>query len=64
MTPLVDNAASMKEALTRIENSMVEQSEQMPIRMSGLERAFPVERESLQEEINCNRQEVKGAKNV
>ena len=37
---------------------MGEQSEQMSIRMSELERAVHVERESLREEINRNRQEV------
>ena len=66
MTPslvssLVDNGASMEGALTRIVNSMGEQSEQMAIRMSELERAVHVERESLREEINRNRQELKNA---
>ena len=37
---------------------MGEQSEQMSIRKSELERAVHVERESLREEINRNRQEV------
>ena len=35
-----------------------QQNEQMSIRMSELERAVHVERESLREEINCNRQEA------
>ena len=58
VTSLVDNGATMEEALTRIMDSMGEQSEQMSKRMSELERAVHVERESLREEINHNRQEV------
>ena len=58
VTPLVDNGASMEEGLTRVVNSMGEQSEQMSIRMSELERAVHVEREYPQEEINRNRQKV------
>ena len=38
--------------------SIGEQNEQMSIRMSELERAVDVERESLRKEINRNRQEV------
>ena len=57
VTPLVDNGASIEEALTRIVVSMGEQSEQMSIRMSELERAVHVERESMREESNRNRQE-------
>ena len=38
VTPLVDNGASMEEPLTIIVDSMGEQSEQMSIRMSELER--------------------------
>ena len=38
--------------------SIGEQNEQMSIRMSELERAGHIERESLREEINRNRQEV------
>ena len=38
--------------------SIGEESEQMSIKMSELERAVHVERESLREEINRNRQEV------
>ena len=56
--PLVDNGASIEEALTNIVGSIGEQNEQMSIRMSELERAVHVERESLREEINRNRQEV------
>ena len=54
VTPLVDNGASIEEALTNIG----EQNEQMSLRMSELERAVHVERESLREEINRNRQEI------
>ena len=56
--PLVDNGASIEEALTNIVGSIGEQNEQMSLRMSELERAVHVERESLREEINRNRQEV------
>ena len=56
--PLVDNGASIEEALTHIVDSIGEQIEQMSIRMSELERAVHVERESLREEINRNRQEI------
>ena len=58
MTPLVDNGASIKEALTNIVDNIGEQIEQMSLRMSELERAVHVERESLREEINRNRQEI------
>ena len=47
VTPLVDNGSSMEEALTRIVGSMGEESEQMSIKMSELERAVHVLRESL-----------------
>ena len=56
--PLVENGASLEEALNNIVGSIGEQNEQMSIRMSELERAVHVERESLREEINRNRQEV------
>ena len=56
--PLVENGASLEEALNKIVGSIGEQNEQMSIRMSELERAVHVERESLREEINRNRQEV------
>ena len=55
-TSLMDNGASMEEALTRIVDSLGEHNEQISIRMSDLERAVNVERESLREEINRNRQ--------
>ena len=58
VTPLVDNGAALEEALNNIVDSLGEQNEQMSIRMSELERAVHIERESLQEEINRNRQEV------
>ena len=58
VTPLVDNEASIEEALTNIVGSIGEQAEQMSIRMSDSERAVHVERESLREEINRKRQEV------
>ena len=62
MTPLVDNGASIEEALTNIVGSRGEQNEQMSLRMSELEIAVHVERENLWEEINCNRQEVSRSK--
>ena len=58
VTPLVENGASLEEALNNIVGSIGEQNEQMSIRMSELERAVHIERESLREEINRNRQEV------
>ena len=58
VTPLVDKRASIEEALTSIVDSIGEQNEQMSLRMSGLERAVHIERESLREEINRNRQKV------
>ena len=58
LTPLVENGASLEEALINIVGSIGEQNEQMTIRMSELGRAVHVERESLREEINRNRQEV------
>ena len=58
VTPLVDNGVALEEALNSIVGSIGEQNEQMSIRMSELERAVHVERESLREEINRNRQEV------
>ena len=58
VTPLVDNGVSIEEALTNIVGTIGEQNEQMSIRMSELERAVHVERESLRKEINRNRQEV------
>ena len=58
VTPLVDNGASWKESLTKILDNTVKQNEQMSIRMSELERAVYVERESLREQISRKRQEV------
>ena len=58
VTPLVDNGAELEEALNNIVGSIGEQNEQMSIRMSELERAVHIERESLREEINRIRQEV------
>ena len=58
VTPLVDTGVALEEALINIVDKLGEQNEQMSIRMSELERAVRVERESLREEINRNRQEV------
>ena len=58
VTPLVDNGTALEEAFNNIVGSIGEQNEQMSIRMSELERAVHIERESLREEINRNRQEV------
>ena len=58
VTPLKENGVSIEEALTNIVGSIGEQNEQMFIRMSELERAVHVERASLREEINRNRQEA------
>ena len=58
VTPLMDNGAALEEALNNIVGSLGEQNEQMSIGMSELERAVHIERESLREEINRNRQEV------
>ena len=58
VTPLVNNGAALEEALNNIVDSLGEQNEQMSIRMSELERAVHIERESLREEINRKRQEV------
>ena len=60
--PLVDNGSSIEENLTNIRNRIGEQNEQMSLRMSGLERAVHVERKSLREEINRNRQEFSRSK--
>ena len=58
VTLLVENGASLEEALINIVGSIGEQNEQMSLRMSELERAVHTERESIREEINRNRQEV------
>ena len=57
VTPLVDNGASIEEALTNKVDSIGEQNEKMSSRISELKRAVHVERESLRQEINRNRQE-------
>ena len=62
VTPLVDNGAALEEALNNIVGSIGEQNEHMSIRMSELERAVHIERESLRKEIN--RQKLVGAKNA
>ena len=56
VTPLV--TPSIEEALNNIVGSIGEQNQQMSIRMSELERAVHVERESLREETNRKRQDV------
>ena len=58
VAPLVENGASIEEALNNIVGNIGEQNEQMSIRMSELERAVHVERESMREEINRKKQEV------
>ena len=58
VTPLVDNGAALEDALNNIVDSIGEQNKLMSIRMSELERAVHIERESMREEINRNRQEV------
>ena len=58
VTPLVDNGVALEEALNSIVGTIGEQNEQISIRMSELERAVHIERESMREEINRNRQEV------
>ena len=63
VTPFVDNGASMEEALTRIVVSMGEQKVNLSIKISELERAVHVQRESLWEEINRSRQEVNRSEN-
>ena len=62
VTPLVDDGASIEEALTNIAGSIGEQNEEMSLRMSELERAVHVERENLRAEINHNRTEVSRSK--
>ena len=57
-TPLVENGASLEEALNNIVGSIGEKNEQMSLRMSELERAVHIERESMREEINRNRKEI------
>ena len=47
VTPLVDNGASIEEALTNIVGSIGEQNEQMSIRKSELERAVHAKRVTI-----------------
>ena len=54
----MDNRASVEEILTRTVDSMGGQTEQISIRMGEIESAVHVERESLRERVNRNRQEV------
>ena len=63
VTPLVDERASIDEALTSIVGSIREKKEQMSLRMSELGTAVHVKCESLREEINRNRQEVSRSEN-
>ena len=49
VTPLVENGASLEEAMNNIVGSIGEQNEQMSIRLSELERAVHIERESMRE---------------
>ena len=58
VTPLVDNGASIEEALTNLVDIIGEMNKQISLRMSELDRAVYIERESLRDEINRNRQEV------
>ena len=62
VTPLVDNRASIEEALINIVGNIGEQNEQMSLRPSELKRAVHVDRANLREEINRNRQEVSRSK--
>ena len=62
VTPLVDNGTLIEEALAKIVHSIGEQNEQMSLRIIELGRAVHVERESLREGINRNRQEVSRSK--
>ena len=64
VTPLVDERASIEEALTSIVDSIGEQNEQMSLGLSELERAVHFERESLRKEINRNRQKSAEVKNA
>ena len=64
VTPLVENGASLEEALNNIVGSMGEQNDQMSIRMSELERAVHVERESLREKQTAIDKKLLGAKNA
>ena len=64
VTTLVENGASLKNSLNNIVGSIGEQNEQMSIRMSELERAVHVERESLREKVCAIDKKLVGAKNA
>ena len=64
VTPLVDNGASIEEALTNIVDNIGEQNEQMSLRMSELERAVHVERGSLRRRSTAIDKKLAGAKNA
>ena len=63
VTPLVDNRAMIEEGLTRIVDSICEQNEQMSLRISELERAVHVERESLRKRSAATDKKSAEAKN-
>ena len=63
VTPLVDNGASIEEALTNIVGSIGEQNEQMSIGKSELERAVHVERERLRKKSTATDKKLVEAKN-
>ena len=58
VTALVNNGASFEEALTSILDGIGEQNEQIPLRMSELERTVHVERDGLREKIDRTKKEV------
>ena len=60
----MDNGASLEEALNNIMDSLGEQNEQMSIRMSELERAVHIERESLRKKETAIDKKLAGAKNA
>ena len=64
VTPLVENGASIEEALNNIVGSIGEQNEQMSIRMSELERAVHIERESLWKKQTAIDKKLVEAKNA
>ena len=64
VTPLVDNGAALEEAINNIVDSLGEQNEQMSIRMSELERAVHIERDSLREKKTAIDKKLAGAKNA
>ena len=60
----MDNGAALEEALNNIVDSLGEQNEQMSIRMSELERAVHIERESLRKKETAIDKKLAGAKNA